>query len=121
MHTDMTVAKTILSQLGGGRFIAMTGCTNFTGNAESLSFKLTRNRSRGTHMRITLEPSDTYKVELLQCGIHSGIKVLETAEDVYCDMLRDVFTRMTGLYTSLGTMGRQTVVEDDQEMERRTR
>jgi hypothetical protein len=29
--TDMTVSQTILSQLGGKRFIAMTGSKNFVG------------------------------------------------------------------------------------------
>ena len=40
--TDMTVAKTILAQLGGSRFVAMTGARHMAGDATSLSFGLPR-------------------------------------------------------------------------------
>ena len=53
------VAKTILAQLGGKRFIAMTGANSFTGSADELTFKLpTRGKMRA--VKIKLEPSDTY-------------------------------------------------------------
>jgi hypothetical protein len=38
--TDMTVARTILDQLGGARFVAMTGAREFVGSADSLTFKV---------------------------------------------------------------------------------
>jgi hypothetical protein len=48
--TDMTVSQTILSELGGNRFIAMTGSKNFVGSDDALSFKLAK------YMRIVLTP-----------------------------------------------------------------
>jgi hypothetical protein len=34
--SNLTVANTILEQLGGGRFIAMTGAKSFVGGEDSL-------------------------------------------------------------------------------------
>jgi hypothetical protein len=34
LMTDMTVARTILDQLGGARFVAMTGAREFVGSAK---------------------------------------------------------------------------------------
>lgn len=96
--SDMTVANTILQQLGGGRFVMMTGAKNFIGNESSLTFKVGRNEKGVTHFRITLMPSDTYKLEALKVR-KLTVKTAEEADDIYCDMLQEVFTRMTGLYT----------------------
>lgn len=56
--TDMTVSQTILSQLGGNRFIAMTGSKNFVGSDDALSFKLVPNQSKAKYMRIVLTSMD---------------------------------------------------------------
>lgn len=102
--TDLTVSKTILEQLGGHRFRVMTGSTNFTGDVHSLSFKLTANKSGGTHMRITLTPADTYLVEVLKCSTRrpAGITLISRHEDVYAENLQDLFTDITGLDTRIG-------------------
>jgi len=100
--TDMTVANTILQQLGGRQFIAMTGSYNFLGTANSLSFKLRRNKANASGMRITLLPSDTYRVEFYRIRNMEAITLEEHVyDDVYCDMLQDIFESVTGLYTSL--------------------
>jgi len=105
------VAKTILSQLGGNRFIVMTGSKNFTSSPDSLSMKLTRNTINATHLVITLEANDTYTMEFLACRLSktTGIsrKSLKRIEDVYAEDLQPLFTEVTGLYTSMGTMGRK--------------
>jgi hypothetical protein len=95
--TDMTVAKTILEQLGGRVFVAMTGASNFFGQQNSLIFTLPEDVTDVWKVKVTLAPSDTYVVEFWG---RSGA-CLETLEDIYCDSLRDVFERVTGLYTSL--------------------
>lgn len=97
------VAKTIFAQLGGKRFVAMTGASRFVGGPTGLMFSLppgARNKARMIHVDYT--PMDTYNVLFYTLG---G-KLIEKVEDVYCDTLQSVFTGRTGLYTSLGTMGR---------------
>lgn len=110
----MTVANTILQQLGGRRFIAMTGSKNFGGTSDSLMFMLARNKSKAQKMKIILTPADTYTVQLWKVNLRAktvdGICFMtKEVTDVYCDMLQEVFFDLTGLYTSLGTMGRKPV------------
>lgn len=107
MATDMTVSKEILRQLGGNHFVMMTGAKHLTGDTKVLSFKLPQGttRNKATYVRVTLTPMDTYTVEFLKVR---GLTVtpVSTHEDIYCDQLRSLFERQTGLRTSLGTMGR---------------
>lgn len=106
--TDLRVAETILTQLGGGKFVAMTGARAFAGSADSLTFKLPKSPSGIRGVRVTLTPDDLYTVTFYKwtgrVGASDFVPVLER-EGVYADQLRDVFTAATGLYTSLGTLG----------------
>lgn len=100
----MNVAKTILEQLGGGRFALMTGAKNFVGTPDSLIFRLPGaggfTKAGINKVVVTLMPSDTYKVDFYR--MRKGVsKLIDSADDVYCDMLREVFERATGLRTNL--------------------
>ena len=112
MQTSSTaaqVAQTILSQLGGSKFIAMTGSKNFgagtndNGN-DYLSMHLTRNKAKAKYLTITLNANDTYTMLFRKTVNKYDLVTVATYENVYCDMLQDIFTEVTGLYTSLGTM-----------------
>ena len=59
----MTIAATILAQLGNAKFIAMTGAKNFMGFGNGLSMQLPRNASKANRLKITLDATDTYTVE----------------------------------------------------------
>lgn len=99
MSTNLEVAETILSQLGGRRFQMMTGAKNFIGSAHSLSFRMPKLGSDGSnHWRITLTPMDTYRVETLSVR---GTKVTpkSTFDDIYVDQLVPLFERVSGFYT----------------------
>jgi hypothetical protein len=98
--TNLTVANTILQQLGGNHLIAMAGAKNFVGDKNSLIFSIGRNSSKANKVRVTLMPSDTYKVEFFQYR-NLDLKVLQVYEDVYVDNLRSIFTSYTGLDISL--------------------
>lgn len=97
------VARTILDQLGGRQFIVMTGARDLSSGARSLQFRIGRNAHAITHVRVTLDPSDTYTVEFYR-GRGVKVRLATSHADVYAEDLRDLFTRETGLYTSLGTM-----------------
>lgn len=99
------IAHTILEQLGGGRFVVMTGARNFLAHESALSFRLPRGTADGSnYVKVTLTAMDDYTVETLSVR---GIKATPKSfrQGVYADSLRDVFTALTGLYTSLGSMG----------------
>jgi len=100
---DLTVANTILQQLGGRRFMAMTGARDFVGSAVALTFKLPAQANDGIRcVRVTLTAMDDYTVEFLGRGPR-GLTwpVKATREGVYAENLAEVFTRVTGLYTRL--------------------
>lgn len=111
------IAETILRQLGGNRFIAMTGAKNLVSLGNGLMFKFGSGaKNRINRVRITLNGKDLYDVEFLKDKrtldpVLSEIlgkkkyrtepMVLSTHNDIYFDMLQELFTRETGFYTSL--------------------
>jgi hypothetical protein len=101
----MTVATTILEQLGGNRFRAMTGARDFVGDADSLAFKLpSRFAKDGINVvKIKLDPSDTYTVTFSKLGRapKRSLTVVAELSDIYADSLQSVFKSHTGLDTHL--------------------
>jgi len=114
--TDTTIAKTIISQLGGNKFIAMTGAKKFSALGDGVMFHVSAKTARGTcnRCRIRLTASDDYTVEFVSARLKKvtsdagffyrvpDVKVLHTVAGVYCDRLQSVFTEVTGLKISLG-------------------
>jgi len=102
--TSMEIAKTILSQLGGNRLIAMTGAKNFVALAAGLQFDLPKKahfvKNGITRIWVELTPADTYTVKTWKIR-GMNCQQLDTVEDVYCDELQGVFTELTGLDTHL--------------------
>ena len=95
------IADTILEQLGGMRFIAMTGMRQAAAGKAELQFKIPR--SNGINcVRIYLEPSDTYEVtfyDIKRRGLN--VDIVERLTGIYADQLAEVFTAQTGLETRL--------------------
>jgi hypothetical protein len=101
--SDMTVAKTILEQLGGNAFVRMTGARNLIGSSDALSFKLPGNgftKNKANVVKITLTPADTYTVTFSK---FRAMKLTPVSEftDIYNDALVDLFERETGLATRM--------------------
>lgn len=96
----MQVAKTILEQLGGNKFIAMTGAKNLVGSDNALSFRIGRNCEGINAVRIELTPMDTYTVTFYKVRKHVA-NIASQSEDVYCDMLAEIFTANTGMAVRL--------------------
>lgn len=100
----MNVAETILSQLGGNKFVAMTGAKDFFGGASltltfSLSSRMTRNKCNRVIITL-LQGSDTYKVQFCKLSKFE-LKTITTLVGVHCSELQQIFTQETGLVTSL--------------------
>ena len=94
----MEIAKTILSQLGGNKFIAMTGAKNFgiLSGKNGIGFSIPRH-NKVKYLRIKLNAMDTYDMEFL----NTKVEVIKTYNGIYNDQLQELFSRETGLYTSL--------------------
>ncbi len=95
------IAQTILAQLGGKRFVIMTGAKNFVSGDNSLRFKLDRGATGGANLcTVRLDANDTYTVEIAKYRSLTVTK-LASRSDVYAGSLRSVFTDMTGFSTGL--------------------
>ena len=97
---ESRVAKTILQQLGGNKFIAMTGAKNLGASGKSLSMKIGRNSKSINYVVITLKSSDLYEMEFIRIR---GTKrtVVKKVKGVYADQLQTMFTKYTGMNTRL--------------------
>lgn len=94
---DLTVANTILDQLGGKFMSMMIGAKDIVGGDNFLQFGFkAKARSGINKIKVTLDASDTYTVEFYKIrGINC--KLIEAAYDVYNDNLIQVCESHTGL------------------------
>lgn len=106
------VSQEILKQLGGNKFIVMTGVSNLVYDDYSLMMTLPKNKSKANRLKIKLEPTDTYTMTFFK---YTGPRKKKNSfeytepkseeivkyEDVYCDSLQELFTEVTGMYTHL--------------------
>ena len=94
--------NTLLQQLGGNKFIVMTGAKNLMVDKEekSLHMRIGKNSKGINHLKITYMPDDTYTMDFGRIR-KLDYKVVRSVTNVYAEALQDVFTEVTGMYTSL--------------------
>lgn len=100
------VAREILNQLGGRRFLLMTGAKNLMTlkNDSGLSFWLPGTpgfvKNKINYVEIRLNDNDLYDVEYI--NMQGGfVKPVAKSNDIYNDMLVSDFEKNTGLATRL--------------------
>jgi len=99
------VAAYIVLQLGGKRFIAMTGAKNMSygkngKNDPQLKIQVMKGKNNINSMIISLNNKDLYDIVFYSVK-NCEVKEVSRYDDVYCDMLTDIFETETGLKTSL--------------------
>ena len=97
----MSVAKTILSQLGGNKFAVMTGAKNFIDTGDGLSMKIGRNKTSSNYLKITLNMMDLYDMKFSQVTKNFEEKSVTEYNNVFNDQLTEIFESHTGMYTTL--------------------
>lgn len=109
-------ANEILRHLGGNRFSLMTGAKNF-GFSETiegntcLEFSIGKNHKSINQVSIVLNGLDLYDLKFIKRRwitkkAEYEFKTISENKNIYCDQLKEIFESSTGLYTSLGTMGK---------------
>lgn len=96
-------AGEILKQLGGNKFIAMTGAKNFAQDKQKkiITFKIGGGAKNGiNYIRITLTYLDLYCIEFIKIR-GTKITVVEKIDGIYNDQLQNIFTKYTGMNTHL--------------------
>lgn len=100
----MTIAETILAQLGGQRFKAMTGANRFAHDENALVFLLPRGstKNKARQVRIEYLPSkDLYAMTFSTFKRDYTPVEIEVLDDLDVEGMRAMFVNRTGLYLSL--------------------
>jgi len=107
MSNGKQIADTILAQLGGHKFIVMTGAKNMMYAEAGLHFKIgSGTLNKATHCHIDLDQAtDLYTVKFFRVRGTKCATLLEQ-DRVPAEALREMFTQHTGFQTSLGTCGK---------------
>lgn len=96
-------AGEVLKQLGGNKFIAMTGAKNFVQDQKTkmFAFKIGGGAKKSiNYIRIKLTSMDLYDMEFIR--LRGGkITVVAKETGVYNDQLQTFFTKHTGMYIHL--------------------
>lgn len=102
MTENQQITQEIIRQLGGTRFVVMTGAKHLCELDRGLGFQLPGKAAKDgiNAVKITLELNDTYTVKFMRMT-RSKLNVLAEVPEVYCDMLQRIFTEKTGLYTHI--------------------
>jgi len=105
--TDM-IAKTILQQIGGRRFTAMTGSRDFIDMGNGLRMSLTRNKTSANRLDIIYDAgADLYNMRFYRRTFSKKTfeckeKDIAVHEGIYFDMLEEMFTMDRALPLGLG-------------------
>tara|TARA_R100001086_G_scaffold243935_1_gene173139 strand:- start:40 stop:402 length:363 start_codon:yes stop_codon:yes gene_type:complete len=95
------IANTILDQLGGRRFIKMTGAKTFLATDQGIQFKLPGGALKGINsVIINLNASDYYDIYFHKIK-GADVKEIAVFYDIDAESLPQVFTDATGLETTL--------------------
>ena len=94
----MERARTIIAQMGGGRFMAMTGANQLVATDEGVRFRVPNARNRIKAVEVALNGKDLYDMRWLNIRGFECRQITED-KDVGCDQLVEFFERRTGLAT----------------------
>jgi hypothetical protein len=98
---QMQIAKTILAQLGGHKFVVMTGAKHILATDHGLRFRIGRNKTRANIVKIDLDlGKDLYMMEFGYVRKYEYF-VQERFDDLYADQLGPIFEDYTGMATRL--------------------
>lgn len=91
------ISNTIFAQLGGNKFLAMTGA-RMVYSDRGLAFKMPRGstKNRCTHVDIKLNSSDLYDVRYLKL-VKMDLREIKSFQDIHATDLGRNFTEATGL------------------------
>lgn len=106
------IASTIINQLGGSRFVVMTGSRDFIAIENGVRMTLARNYSKANRLEIVLNGDDTYSMRFYNYQspkfnsrtyqfCDSKETEIKEYEHIYFDQLQELFTNVTHMYTNL--------------------
>lgn len=97
----MSIADTIIHQLGWNKFIAMTGCRNFINIGNGVTMHIPKNKSKANRLKISINKYDTYDLTFTRVYRIFEVETVQHIEGIDADQLKVVFADITGLATHL--------------------
>jgi hypothetical protein len=101
MENDLIIAKTIIQQLGGNKFIAMTGAKNIFSDGQGVTMQIMKNKSKAKYLTIRLNSLDLYDMQFKSIDKDLNLIIRAEKNNVYFEDLETIFTNITGLNTRL--------------------
>jgi hypothetical protein len=100
------IANTIIDQLGGNKFLVMTGAKNLVNTPKGVYFKIPGVKPAGakkqiTHIQIYLNDADLYDMSFLNVRGSNTPFLVRSMRGLFASELAEAFSRVTGLATSL--------------------
>ena len=95
------IANEIYRQLGGNKFRVMTGAKMMVSTENGIRMRIGRNKTNANFMEVSLNGLDLYDVTFAKVTKMGEMKSVKTYDNVYNDMLVEIFESHTGMYTSL--------------------
>jgi hypothetical protein len=109
-------AKTVLQQIGGNKALYMMGSkqVSYSEKNKTVNIRIGRNKTSANYLVIHYDRGkDLYDVELVRATRKGSRTTKAEAEGLYADQLKPWIEKETGLYLSLGTMGRSETKETE--------
>ena len=107
-HTELNeIIATILNQLGGRKFTAMTGAKNYTQTDRGVTFKIGRNAGKVNQVTVDYNiGKDLYDLKFEKVSISKKTfeikrKLIKSFDGVFGSQLQELFTSVTGMETKL--------------------
>jgi hypothetical protein len=93
----------IMRQLGGPKFVVMTGAKDFVDTSETcVQFKFRRGAAnKANAVRISMAGNDTYSVEFFNLRGKTRCALISSHDGLDADGLARLFTEQTGMAVSL--------------------
>jgi len=101
MKNNLTIAKTIIQQLGGNKFIVMTGARNIFADGQGVTMQIMKNKSKAKYVSIILNSLDLYDMQFKSIDKDLNLIIRAEANNIYFEDLETIFTNITGLNTRL--------------------
>ena len=95
------IANEIYRTLGGNRFRVMTGAKMMVSTENGIRMRIGRNKTNENYMEVGLNSMDLYDITCAKVTRMGEMKSVKTYDNVYNDMLVEIFESHTGMYTSL--------------------
>jgi len=98
---DDFIAKQIYEQIGGRRFMLITGSHDAESIRNGMRLKLIKNKSGGNRLDIILNAADLYDLRFWRHAEGKKAMTMLLLRDIYFENLADMFSGATGLATTM--------------------